>query len=338
MNHGVLNAYSGYLKNENSLVKSSSGGFAYALSLKIIEACGVVYSVRYSKDFRIAEWDRATSLKELEAFRGSKYVESRKVYEGFNLFNNIKQDLEKGLQVLAIGLPCDIGAIKNYLKKDYNNLYTADLICHGPTVKKVAEDFLNVLESKYKSKVVNFTVRYKKDGLWTPPYMKVEFESGKRYLKPFYLTDYGIAFSIISTSCCYNCKFKGENHRSDLTIGDYWGLTSQNYKEWNKKGVSVAFVRTEKGSRLIDAISDLCNIILTDNDYAAKNNRCGLNEQKVKSKYYDIFKTLLYKRGLHEAVKCSYPVKKRITYFVKIFIKRHVPYKIIALLKWILSF
>lgn len=316
MTHGVLKAFSGYIRDNALLVESSSGGFAYAFSLKWIESGGVVYSVRYSPDFRIGEWCKASKVEDLSDFRGSKYVESRKVYEGFDLYSSVKGDLEGGLDVLVIGLPCDMGALKSFLKKDYPNLWCVDLVCHGPTEKRIAVQFLDVLERKYGSKVVEFSVRYKKGGKWTPPYLRAVFENGKIFMKPFYETDYGIAFSIMSRRACYNCKFKGSNHRSDITVGDYWGLAKDNKREWNGSGVSIGFVRSPKGQMLIDSIRDICVVNDTDMGFAMAHNAL-LNRQKQKSALYDKFVSDLNHYGLRYAVVHRYPIHRKLVVFVR---------------------
>lgn len=330
MTHGVQRAYSGYVNNKNTLAKSASGGFAYSFAYVFIENRNIVYSVRYTSDFRQGEWARATTLEELTRFQGSKYVESRKIYENFNLYESLKHDLDSGLKVLVIGLPCDIGAIKSYLKKDYCNLYCVDLICHGPTIKKVSDEYLSTLERKFKSKLIDFSVRYKKDGKWIPLYLRAEFENGKIYAEPFYGTDYGIAFSILSRPACYNCRFKSVNHKSDITIGDYWGLTNENKKEWNDMGVSVAFVRTDKGERLIESIRDICTINKTDMDFAMQNNPL-LNEQKIKNNRYQKFEDNLNKYGLHIAIKKSYSQSERLLKTMKRIIKLILPKQFLIL-------
>ena len=46
---------------------------------------------------------------------GSKYVQSSTE----NIFGNVKKDVEAGKKVLFTGTPCQIAAIKSFLKKDY---------------------------------------------------------------------------------------------------------------------------------------------------------------------------------------------------------------------------
>lgn len=48
------------------------------------------------------------------------------------------------------------------------------------SIKEVHRKFIEDLEKKYKSRVVSFNERYKKEG-WVPSYLKVVFENGKVY-------------------------------------------------------------------------------------------------------------------------------------------------------------
>lgn len=322
MKHGVAHSYCGWISDESILLSSSSGGFAYALGLKFIESGGVVYSVKWSSDFRTGLWARACTAADLRAFQGSKYVESRKVYENFNLYASVKEDLENGSSVLVIGLPCDIGAVRASLKKDYENLFCVDLICHGPAVRKVAADFLDSLEKKYSSSIVDFSVRYKREGNWTPPYLRAVFANGKTYMEQFYSTDYGVGFSIASKPACFNCSFKGEHHVSDLTIGDYWGVKSGD-ANWNPHGVSICFVRNERGETLVDSIRDVCEIRDADMDLAMEHNPM-LNVSRTKSPIYDKFMGDLEEKGLRYAVSHRYSPARRILQLAKRLVKKIV--------------
>ena len=322
--YGVYEAYSGYLKDCDSQLKSASGGFAYALSVLIIKQGGVVYSVRYSSDFREGVWDCVENVEELDKFRGSIYVESRKIREDFNLYEKITADVKSGRLVLAIGLPCEIGAIKFHLKRDYDNLFCVDLICHGPTIRKVADDYLSWLEAKYKSRIVDFTVRYKKDGNGLPPYIRAEFENGKVFLRSFYKSEYGIAFMIVTKPACYSCMFKGSSHVSDLTLGDYWGIDERNAIEWNRHGISIAFVRSEKGRFLIEQAKTMC-YIMPENLSLALQKKEMMNVHYGKSRMYERFLYNLNNYGLFEAVKRRYPIPKRIRLRVRGFISDVVP-------------
>lgn len=38
---------------------------------------------------------------------------------------------------------------------------------------------------------------------------------------------------------CYNCKFKGVERNSDLTLGDFWGVKKEQPECYNPYGVTV---------------------------------------------------------------------------------------------------
>lgn len=291
-----VKTYAGYIQDRDDLCKSASGGIATALSRKIISEGGVVFGVRYGDGGRKVHFAKAETEEELEVFRGSKYIQSEK-YHVFSEVEEVLTSTDK--PVLFIGLPCDIGALHSFLKKSYENLITVDLVCHGATSPKIADDYLNHLEQKYQSKVIEISVRYKCKGRWTPPYLYAKFENGVSYLKPFYCTEYGRAFRIFSRPSCYHCRFKGENHVADITLGDYWGCSRED-RFYNSSGVSVIFTRTDKGDGLLLETSGI-TLIETPYTTAVKENltylkpRTGLKEREIFAEKY-------LEKGLFKAV------------------------------------
>lgn len=113
------------VKNENIYQKSASGGLASIITKHVLGKKGVVYGCAYT-DSGFAHI-RISSEKEWEKLAGSKYVQSNLGM----IYTDIKDDLDKDRTVLFIGLPCQITGIKMFLKKEYEKLYTIDLICHG---------------------------------------------------------------------------------------------------------------------------------------------------------------------------------------------------------------
>ena len=297
--------YASSVSDVTELQKSASGGVASAVSRKIISDGGVVFGVAYSPDFTRAEYKKAETLAELEAFRSSKYIQAEKG----RIYSEVKKTLASGRRTLFIGLPCEVAGLKSFLRKEYENLTTAELICHGPTSPKVAEEFVHVLEKKYQSRVVSFNVRYKKDGKWTPPYLRAEFADGREYLEPFYATDYGRAFGIFSRPSCYTCTYKGDNRVADITFGDYWGCTDID-SFYNPSGVSVIFVHTGKGGALLEGVTDL-EFTKTEFEHAAKGNLL-LFRSKTKSPQREVFAKVFAAKGLAAACRRLRTVKQRV--------------------------
>ena len=300
-----LQIYASSVSDTTKLRKSASGGVASAVSRKIIAEGGVVFGVAYSADFTRAEYKKAETLAELETFRSSKYIQAEKG----EVYAEVKETLASGRPVLFIGLPCEVAGLKSFLRKEYDNLTTAELICHGPTSAKVAEKFIHTLEQKYQSQIVSFNVRYKKDGKWTPPYLRAEFADGREYLEPFSATDYGRAFGIFSRPSCYTCTYKGDRRVADITLGDYWSCTDAD-SFYNPAGVSVIFVHTEKGAALLEGVRDL-KLTKTEFEHASRANPM-LFRSKEKTPQRDVFAEVFAAKGLHAACRRLWTVKQRV--------------------------
>lgn len=287
--------YGGYITNDEKLIKSTSGGIATALAEHIICNGGYVAGVTYSDDFYKAEYIVTNCEHDLEKLKGSKYIEADKN----DVYNKIMLLLKEGKQVLFVGLPCIVAALYSFLGSRYDNLYTCELICYGPTSQKVHEEYVIYLEKKFKSKIVDFSVR-RKEEKWMPFYLYARFKNGKEFKKPFYDTEYGYAFSVLGRESCYDCKFKGNNRCGDIMIGDFWGA-DENDLFWNVKGVSVIFAETEKGNELLKKLKNV-KLIPTTFERAVEENLMVI-KPKTKAENYDKFRKYFRRKGLMYAIK-----------------------------------
>ena len=237
INSHNLQVLQGYFKNKDKYLESASGGAATALSEGIIEQGGCIFGSTYYDGFKRAKYVKVESIEDLSLLKSSKYIET----ENGNIYKDVLEELESKRQVLFTGLPCDIGGLKCFLGKEYDNLYTCELICHGPTAQKVQEQFIEYLSDKYKSRVIYFNSRYKVSET-SIPYIKVIFESGREYTKPLWDTEYGYAFAVYNRLSCYDCVFKGNKRVADITVGDSWCAE----KLGKDKAVSIIYTHTKK--------------------------------------------------------------------------------------------
>ncbi len=263
----TIKYYAAYAKDSEILYSSSSGGIASLLMEEYVKKGHYVAGVQYDADFKGAHYAITNEREHLLAFRGTKYIQSRKL----NIYKDTLNILKQGKKVLFTGLPCEIAALKSYTKKYDEQLITVELICHGATSPDVAAQFIDNITRQYGKTIEKFNVRYKRYG-WVPPCMRIEFSDGKVFTELFDSTAYGFAFRKISRKSCYNCTFKGEKSRADLTIGDYWGV-SENELIWNSDGVSVILIHTEKGEKIIEEIGSLVKQEISRED-ALKQNPC----------------------------------------------------------------
>lgn len=245
------------IKNKDKKVqqKSTSGGAFSVLAKAILKEKGIVYGCEM-KDNK-AHHIRVTSTTELEKIRGSKYIQSSIV----DILSKVERDLEKGKKVLFSGTPCQIGAIKAFLKKEQQNLITVSVVCHGVLNDKILNKYIAELEENHNDKITNFIFRTKENG-WTKSSIKYEF-NGKEKVSKFiddplmtlYLKD-----KLLRESC-YKCKYKGDNNNADIILGDYWGIEVTMPEFHDENGVSSLIINSEKGMKFLNKINFFDNVL-----------------------------------------------------------------------------
>lgn len=310
-----MRAYAGYLKQEEKLNKSASGGAARALYENMLDRGGVVFGVCYDKDFRSARFQAVEEKKNLLPLLNTKYIYSEKK----DTFREVEEYLAKGREVLFVGLGCDVAGVKSYLQTkgiDMVHLYTVELICHGPAPKEIHEAFMEEMEKRFSSNVVEYAVRYKPKG-WTSFWLRIVFENGKVYEKPFEDTDFGYCFSRFPREACTHCRYKGEQHPADLTIGDYWGITDK-MAGYNPKGVSLILEQTDKGHQMVEDLMKKEDFFITEAD---ASHALAYNPLYAKSREanpgQEVFMKNLEKFGLHKAVSMDKTIFYRVKWFLR---------------------
>lgn len=220
---------------------SSSGGAFTALSEIILTAGGIIFGAGFDKNWRVVHTS-AENFDELENLRGSKYVQS----QIGDVYKRVKVELENNRQVLFSGTPCQCAGLKNFLGKDYDNLLTVDIICHGTPSPLLWENYLEYRKQGHDIAHVNF--RSKRFG-WTNNHLEVTFYDCGYYAKAngqdLYLRNF--LNSVIERPSCHECKFKFPNGKSDVTIADAWGVENFAPKMFDNRGTSLVIVHTDKG-------------------------------------------------------------------------------------------
>lgn len=118
-------------------MRSSSGGVFFALAKKVISEGGVVFGARFNEKWEVIH-DYTETIEGLKVFQGSKYVQSR-IGE---TFRQTRTFLKAGRKVLFSGTPCQIAGLKLFLRKEYANLISLDVVCHGVPSPLVWREYL----------------------------------------------------------------------------------------------------------------------------------------------------------------------------------------------------
>lgn len=271
ISENVPDAYACLNKNDKVRETSSSGGTFTLLAEYILEMGGVVFGASFDANNKVRHI-YIDSKDKLYRLCSSKYIQS---IIG-DTYKQTKEILESNHPVLFSGTPCQISGLKSYLKKDYDDLYTCDIICHGVPSEKIWGKYIEYMEKLYGSKVCSEyspSFRCKTYG-WLDYSVKMHFENDdvyeEKHRKDLFIKAY-LSNALLRPSC-YECKNKGISRNSDITLGDFWGVNKVLPDMFDNKGTSLVFVNTEKGRGLFDIIKQNCVFCKTDTNVAVKYN------------------------------------------------------------------
>lgn len=317
-------AYAMYNKNSNELKKSSSGGIFSAIANYVFENKGIVFGAAYNDNLDVNHI-KAENEDELSLLRSSKYVQSN--------INNTYKDVEKNLKddrmVFFTGTPCQVAGLKSFLVKEYDNLITCDLVCHGVPSQKLFHKYIDYLSNKYKSKVISYNFRSKEKYGWGL-YAEVKTKDGKiRLIKPDFDPYYSnFLESNTYRENCYKCHYTNYNRVSNITLADYWGISSIHPDFYSEEGRSLILVNNDKGKEVIEKIKERIELIETDIDIAANRNK-----NLIQPSYRSVKRNEIY-QGISDLNSIEY-VKERLTIkkSVKKYIKAIIPVKVQIFLK-----
>lgn len=237
-------------KDERVRLASSSGGIFYLLAEKTISEGGVVFGARFDENWQVLI-DYAETMEGVKPFMGSKYVQARTATS----YKNAERFLKQGRKVLFSGSPCQIAGLHHYLRKQYNNLTTADFVCHGVPSPKVWKLYLDEIVSAVSNvKDVNFR---NKDNGWKKFNFSLSYNEGNKTISisSFHGTNhYMRAFlnNMILRPSCYECKAKKGCSHSDITIADFWKINREIPEMDDDKGTGLVLVNTDKGQAALN--------------------------------------------------------------------------------------
>lgn len=244
-----MKVYFSQNKDLNIVNKSSSGGFFPTLSNYVLHKKGVIFGAVFNDEFNV---EITYTDSDVSNMLGSKYVKSSVKKS----FSECKGFLDEGRLVLYTGTPCQIIGLKSYLKKEYDNLITMDIICHGSPLPDVWQHYLKSFNKTIKS--INF--RDKRES-WEQYHFTIKFEDGTEFTEKYTANRYMKLFldNKILTEPCYTCQ-NAKRSTADFTVGDAWGAKFKQNMLNNHKGTSCVIVRTNKAYAVFNEIKS--NLII----------------------------------------------------------------------------
>ncbi len=289
-----------YTTDDSVRLNSSSGGMFTVIARKIFSQNGVVFGATFDDKYKVVHV-MITDESQLGLLQGSKYVQS----DVGQTFLQVKKCLREGRLVLYSGTACQIAGLKKYLGKEYENLLTIDVLCHGVPSPSIWEKYLedknieNIKEISFRHKVTDwreYNVQIKYYG--QPDY---DVNHNVDYFMRLFLSNASLRPS------CHECKFKDINRPSDITLGDCWGIKKHAEEMDDGKGVSVMIVHNKKGINIFESIKKMIKFKELPLDFALSPEDDARRSVKPHANRKKIFKLLDKGATIEELVAALSP-------------------------------
>lgn len=290
---------------------SSSGGMFTLLAESVFKNGGIVYGAAFDENMQLRHTS-ARTMPELAPLRGSKYVQSNTSA----VYREVKDELESGRQVLFTGTPCQVAALNSFLDREYENLFTVDVLCHGVPSQYELNKYIDELYQKLNIpndvKVKDIRFRDKKYG-WTCEHIAVEFENGELYesdvskdvYEKIFLRNLGLRKS------CSDCPFSAYPRQGDLSAGDFWGISRIDKSLNDGKGTSLVFVNSEKGGHLFTRAvhgNVRCDKIKFDPDQIRNRTRRDYPANVNRDRFLDLLRKHSFNDAITKALSGKFDV------------------------------
>lgn len=321
-------AYAAVHKDDEVLAKSTSGGAFTAIADAVFAQGGIVYGAAMLDGMQVKHI-RTSGKDDFEGLRSSKYLQS----DTGTTYQMVEQDLKQGKTVLYSGTPCQIDGLKNFLGKDYENLYTVDIVCHGVGSQAYFDKYMDYARERYgKIKALRF--RSKEYAGWSCGGVVVVVDSSDCLKKIPYrdFDNYYYSYFLSGDICrksCYSCKYANTNRVGDFTLGDYWGVEALNLPLQTKNGCSLLLVNNRHAMLLLDEIESLDRVETTVEQAAHCNKQLNAPSKLMDSRQNRIGE---YESMSGQQIQKEYLKNHRKT-VVKGQLKALMPYKLKLLIR-----
>ncbi|MCQ5185165.1 Coenzyme F420 hydrogenase/dehydrogenase, beta subunit C-terminal domain [Phascolarctobacterium faecium] len=314
----ILEAYAAYNQDEAIRLNSSSGGVFTNLAEVILMNDGVVYGAAFDKNFEVNHI-KITKKEDLKRLRGSKYVQSK--CDG--IYKNVKKDLISGREVLFTGTPCQIVGLKTFLQSEYKNLLCVDIICHGVPSRLVWRKYVEYRCNFAKSEIEQIAFRQKDEG-WKQYAVKFAFTNSTAYCQNLHKDIFmrGFLENLYLRSSCYECRFKGKERKSDITIADFWGVDWLYPEIDDDKGISAVIIHTLRGKETFDICKNKMFYKLIALDDVVKKNQNMISAVKYNPKREKFFRDLYLNNSDTVEIIKKYLSRNKTRHYLRLYLNK----------------
>ena len=318
-----LKVYAAKNRDEEIRRQSSSGGIFTPLAEAVIREGGVVFGAKFDKDWNVIHaW--TDTIEGIAYFRGSKYVQSTIG----DTYREAREFLKQGRKVLFSGTPCQIAGLRKFLRKEYDNLLTVDVVCHGVPSPLVWRKYLEETRKNLRAgrevgkntvssslmdlpvitgisfrdkthgwKKYGFRLRYAASEVAENSVSISANDKDRTLLQPFPDNVFmkGFLKNLYLRPSCYACAARSGKSRSDISIADFWGVQNY-YPEFDEdKGIGLILVNTAKGRKAYEQTN--ADSIESTYEQGLNHNPC-LEHSVARTKHVGTFWTEFGTKGM----------------------------------------
>lgn len=258
--------YAGRILDQGVLAQSSSGAAFTALSDYFLDNNDAVLCTGYNYSTDQAEQRILFDKVERDKCKGSMYMQSYALKSWKEAIEWLKRNPQKKL--IFFGLGCQGAAFdkvceQNKIRKQVTII---DIICHGVPSPLIWKQYIKALQKN--GEISDINLRDKRNG-WSRSIGVAKING-----KEISLSKWRRLYSsrTILRPCCSVCPYTTVERKTDITIGDFWGLEKSIPDFYNEKGTSIFLVHTEKGEALFDAIKDKLDYRKSDTNNCLQPN------------------------------------------------------------------
>lgn len=246
---------------------STSGGVFAATATMVIERGGVAYGAAFDDQWHLVH-RRISTLSDLPLLQGSKYLQS----DTSDIFSQVRDDLERGLEVLFSGTPCQVAGLCSFLGHGYPGLTTVDLICHGVSSPGLWKHHLRELKKGVRGEITSISFREKTRFEKSAYALVLRRRFSKTVipsLQDAYYGPYLKGYTLRES--CYRCSYASLRRPGDITIGDC-ATMEDDLRFHPEEMLSTVLVNTPRGREVFAGLAGRLHLLELDVAEEAKKN------------------------------------------------------------------
>ena len=244
----IIKCFAAWSSDNSIRLSSASGGVATAIYRYCIQNDIFTAGCRIDGDGRCYYIPIETG-DDIIACQNSKYVFS----DTNDIYIRYKKELNAGRKAIFIGLPCQVAGLLTYLGRDYDNLTTVDIICHGVAPTEYLRQHI-VEVSGNASKIFFRDPAYRTSKYHFTLYSQY---NTIQYNKSVYDNDtYQVGYhkSLIYRENCYSCNYARPERISDITISDFSGFGRLKPANMGSENINCVLISSSKGEDLLNLL------------------------------------------------------------------------------------